>query len=776
MLDPGLVGTARCPCLKPPGNLTDGVTGLILRYEAARQPKVAEKGQGGSESLMSVLEEPSSIGSRPAPSKLEYDFCRLLSRASFELGIALGLPLLILLISVSSLVFFTHRVNHSDQVLARINHAVALVETMESNLRAYSLTKQGNYLTNYLEARAEVDPTLAGMVKLVSDNPGQEALLSQFRSQADDWMKYVDESLNRVAAEKRGGVNLPGEMQTSQNLIDAAEDSAEKLMDNERDLREERYGWFGKSLALTAIIFLLLACTVIPVVLYRHRMALKRVNLMYNASLQQLAQEEWRSRNALALGAAGSLACDLRTGLVTGDIMLSRTLGISLEDCEKGFPVALLMSAINKQDQARLHADVFRAVRHNKTLNGEYRVTDVSGREHWFQGRGRIEWDSRGKAVKMFGFLIDITDRKQAEIALVQSTERFRLFTAVVEMNIWTANPRGELDYANEQSVTFFGNTDLLGHSWFQYVHPDDKSRVQHCWMESVKTGKPYEIEMRLRSNTGEYRWFLTRARCIRDAHGKITRWFGATADIDALKKAQQSAMDANRAKDVFLAALSHELRNPLNPALLVASAEAENPELSEPVRSNFSMILNNIELEARLIDDLLDVTRINSGKLSLRRQLVDIHRIFMDALASVQPDQIGKNITLIVDWSAQKNEVNGDPLRLRQIFWNILRNAVKFTPQDGSVRVNASNADSHVIIKVTDTGIGIKPEEMSRLFNPFVQGDHAGKSGSQVYGGLGLGLAIAKNLADMHAGAINAESEGTNKGSTFTIELPLAA
>jgi PAS domain S-box-containing protein len=725
---------------------------------------------------MPALEEPFSIGSRPAPAKLEYDFRRLLRRASFELVIALGLPLLILLGSVSSLVFFTHRVNHSDQVLARINHAVALVETMESNLRAYSLTKQKNYLDNCLEARAEVDPTLAGMVTLVSDNPTQESLLSQFHSQADDWIKYADESLGRLAQKKTSGLNLRGQMQTSQNLIDEAMESAEKFMDNESDLREERYDWFGKSLVLTAIIFLLLACTVIPVVLYRHRMALKQVSVMYNTSLLHLAQEEWRSRNALALGAAGSMACDLRKGLVTGDLMLSKTLGIPLEDCEKGFPVARLMSAVNKHDQAALYADAFKAIRHNKTLNGEYRLIDVSGNEHWFQGRGRIERDSRGKAVRIFGFIIDITDRKRAEIALVQSTERFRLFTAVVEMNIWTANSHGELDYANEQSVSFFGNADLLGNSWFQYVHPDDMSRVHRRWKESVKTGAPYEIDMRLRSRTGEYRWFLTRARCMRDAQGKITRWFGATADIDALKKAQQSALDANRAKDVFLAALSHELRNPLNPALLIASAEAENPELSEPVRSSFSVILNNIEMESRLIDDLLDLTRISTGKLSLRRQLVDIHKIFMDALASVQPDQLGKHITLTVEWNAQRNEVNGDPLRLRQIFWNILKNAVKFTPQDGNVRVKASNADSQVVIKVTDTGIGIKPEELSRLFNPFAQGEHAGKTGSQVYGGLGLGLAIAKNLADMHSGAIHAESEGSNQGSTFTVELPLAA
>ena len=293
---------------------------------------------------------------------------------------------------------------------------------------------------------------------------------------------------------------------------------------------------------------------------------------------------------------------------------------------------------------------------------------------------------------------------------------------------------------------------------------------------ESLKTGAPHEVEMRLRSRTGEYRWFLTRARCMRDAKGAIKKWFGATADIDALKNAQQSALDANRAKDVFLAALSHELRNPLSPALLVASAELENPDLPEPVRSDFDVILKSIEVEARLIDDLLDITRINSGKLGLHKQVVDVREIFMDALVSVRSDQSKKQLALNLDWSAEKNRVNGDHVRLRQIFWNLLKNAVKFTPPGGSVSVKASNADSHVVIQVKDTGIGIKPEELTRIFNPFAQGDHAGKTGSHVYGGLGLGLVIAKNLADMHGGEISAKSEGTGKGATFTVELPLAA
>lgn len=594
---------------------------------------------------MAAFEKQPSIGSPHVPSALERDFRKLLRRASFELVIALGLPLLILLGSVGSLVYFMHSVNHSDQILARMNHAATLMETMESNLRGYGLTRQKVYLDNCIAARAKLDPTLAGLEAMVSD-PGQKALVVQFRSQANELAKYVDESLGRLAG-KKTDANLPKEIEIPQNVVDTAMDSAEKFLDNELMLREAHYSWFGKSRTLTAIVFLLLAFTVIPAILYRHRMALKQVGAMYHASLQNLAQ----------------------------------------------------------------------------------------------------------------------------------SNERFRLFTAIVDVYLWTANPRGELDYLSERGIDFLGDPNVLGHSWFRYVHPDDMSRVYHLWEESIKTGAPYEIEARFRFRTGEYRWLLNRSRCMKDAQGQITTWFGATTDIDALKKAQENALDANRAKDDFLAALSHELRNPLNPALLLASEEAENPELTEPVRSSFSTILKNIETEARLIDDLLDLTRIGAGKLSLHRQLVDVHKIFMEALAYVQPDQFGKKIDLTVDWDAQKNGVNGDPVRLQQIFWNILKNAVKFTPAQGSVRVKASNApDSQVVIKVTDSGIGMKPGELSRLFNPFAQGDHAGKAGSHVYGGLGLGLAIAKNLADMHAGTIRAESEGTNKGSTFIVELPLAA
>jgi PAS domain S-box-containing protein len=603
---------------------------------------------------MSDFEEPLSPGSRPAPGTLESDFRRLLRRATLELVIALGLPLLILLGSVAFLVYFTHWVDRSDCVLAQMNRAGMLMAMMEADFRGYEMAMQTDYLSDYIAARDQVNPELADLEKLVSDQPSQEALAVQFHTQADEWMKYTDKSLGYNAA-KQARLNLPEEIRASKNLIAPAVETAKKITDNENELRAKGYSLFKKSVVLTAAVFFLMAFTGIPAVLYRHRIALKKVGGMYTASL-----------------------------------LAERTRAAELE----------------------------------------------------------------------------ITN------------ERFRLLTAVVEVFVWTAEPNGEMDYVNEEGASFLGGDlkrDILGNAWAQYVHPDDISRVLRRWEESLRTGAPHEVEMRLRSRKGKYHWFLVRARCMRDAQGVIKKWFGVAAEIDALKNAQQSALDANRAKDNFLAALSHELRNPLSPALLVASEEVANPELPEPLRSSFGVILKSIEVEARLIDDLLDLTRVTSGKLALRKHIVDVREIFMDALAGVRPDQSRKRLALTLDWSAEKNQMNGDHVRLRQIFWNLLKNAIKFTPPGGSVSVKASNADSRVVIQVKDTGIGIKPEELSRLFNPFAQGEHAGETGSHLYGGLGLGLVIAKNLVDMHGGAISANSEGAGKGSTFTVELPLA-
>jgi two-component system CheB/CheR fusion protein len=247
-------------------------------------------------------------------------------------------------------------------------------------------------------------------------------------------------------------------------------------------------------------------------------------------------------------------------------------------------------------------------------------------------------------------------------------------------------------------------------------------------------------------------------------------------ASLQREKAARQGAEAASRAKDDFLAALSHELRTPLNPVLLIASDAAKNRELPPGVRANFEGIRKNIELEARLIDDLLDLTRIASGKLSLDMREVDAHTILRDAIADIRADAAAKQIQLNLKLKAKRHQVHGDAVRLQQVFWNILKNAVKFTPSKGKITVETSVGDDgkNFAVKITDTGIGLTAEELERIFRPFSQGDHASAS-SHRFGGLGLGLAISRQIVELHSGRIQAGSDGRNKGSAFTIELPVA-
>ena len=238
----------------------------------------------------------------------------------------------------------------------------------------------------------------------------------------------------------------------------------------------------------------------------------------------------------------------------------------------------------------------------------------------------------------------------------------------------------------------------------------------------------------------------------------------------------EREAVAAARAKDNFLAALSHELRTPLNPVLLLASDSAANPDYPASAREAFRAIEKNALLEARLIDDLLDLTKIEHGKLSLEMQRVDVHAILRDALAMVRADASERELTLELTLDAPRSALLGDSGRLQQVFWNILKNAIKFTPRGGRVRVHTEElpANNEIQIQISDTGIGLTELEIARIFDAFSQGEHAVQGRSHRFGGLGLGLAISRSLVQLHCGQIEASSRGRDQGSEFTVRLPL--
>src|SRR5881394_793840 len=224
----------------------------------------------------------------------------------------------------------------------------------------------------------------------------------------------------------------------------------------------------------------------------------------------------------------------------------------------------------------------------------------------------------------------------------------------------------------------------------------------------------------------------------------------------------------SNLAKDQFLAMLSHELRTPLTPVLASALELENEPDVRQDVRESLKMIRRNVELEARLIDDLLDLTRIDRGKVQLNFEVVDAHTLLQNALEICQPEIDRKHLTPSLNLSAKRVHMRADSARLQQIFWNLINNAVKFTPSDGQISISTSNTSKGELrVEIADTGLGIESEELPKIFDAFEQG------GRTQLGGLGLGLAISKTLVEAHDGTITAESGGRDKGAKFTALFP---
>jgi PAS domain S-box-containing protein len=251
-----------------------------------------------------------------------------------------------------------------------------------------------------------------------------------------------------------------------------------------------------------------------------------------------------------------------------------------------------------------------------------------------------------------------------------------------------------------------------------------------------------------------------------------ITARRRAELEVD---RARREAEAANQAKDHFLATLSHELRTPLTPVLAVISGLQEDARLPEDVLMHLAMVRRNVELEARLIDDMLDLTRVARGKLELHRETADLRQVIDHALQTASGDLLAKRLRLVLDLGAGDHALQADTPRLIQVFWNLFSNAVKFTPQGGAITVRSwceeTAAGPHLAVEVADTGIGIEPDVLVDIFEAFQQGEQAI---TRRYGGLGLGLAISKAIVELHGGRLDARSEGAGQGSVFSVRLPV--
>jgi len=405
------------------------------------------------------------------------------------------------------------------------------------------------------------------------------------------------------------------------------------------------------------------------------------------------------------------------------------------------------------------------------------------GHYRWFLSRAVPIRDEHGKVIRWFGTNTDITElrqaqRSQATLAAIVESSADAIISQSLDGHIlsWNAGAQRLFGYTAEEAV---------GRPVSMLIpEPQIPLVPEHlAELEAGQTLRRFAVE-RVRKD-GSRIFVSLSISPIKDADGHLVAVAKIAHDVTDLKSAQvdlQAAMQsaeaakaaaeqANKAKDHFLAVLSHELRTPLTPVVAAVSMLQQQWRCDEASREMLEMVRRNVELEARLIDDLLDATRITRGKIELDCQPVQLCEVIRRAVDICRPDIEARRLHFGVDIGPEAPyAINADPARLQQVFWNLIKNAIKFTPPGGCVGIRCRrDRDGHVVAEVNDSGKGIEPSLLPHIFKPFEQG---GNGVTRQFGGLGLGLTITKGLVEMHGGSIEAHSEG--KGATFRVRLPL--
>lgn len=407
--------------------------------------------------------------------------------------------------------------------------------------------------------------------------------------------------------------------------------------------------------------------------------------------------------------------------------------------------------------------------------------------------------DQEGRPAYYIAIVEDISASKAIEDALIESEDHYRFMVDSSPQMPWTANPDGTMTDFSDRWLTLTGLTrdKTDDNSWRNVIHPDDFDALLLKWRHSVTTGTPYEAEHRTRIADGTYRWMRARAVARRDHNGNIIRWYGSTEDIHGQKQfevglenlvrertheldvanqeltqARDAALAASKSKSVFLANMSHEIRTPMN-AVIGLTSLLQTMQLPPEAHSMIETIAGSGETLLRVIDDILDFSRIEANKLEIERTPVGVDDLATDVVTLFQGHAKARGI--ILRKSAPDKampQVMGDPVRLRQVISNLISNAIKFTTEGEVVlRWSWEFLDGRLLtqLEVQDTGVGIPPDRIDAIFESFTQAD---ESTQRQYGGTGLGLTISRRLVELMGGTISVKSQ-LGSGTTFTVQLP---
>jgi PAS domain S-box-containing protein len=365
-------------------------------------------------------------------------------------------------------------------------------------------------------------------------------------------------------------------------------------------------------------------------------------------------------------------------------------------------------------------------------------------------------------------------ERQRAEEARRESEERFRELANNIDQFAWTLNENAQATWYNDRWYEYTGTTleEMKAGAAKRIRHPLHVDRVTERFQQCVAKGEAWEDTFPLRGKDGQYRWFLSRAVPIRDQNGRIIRWFGTNTDVTELRELEEALREADHRKDEFLATLAHELRNPLAPIRNAVQILRLKGPPSLELQWAREVIDRQVQQMTRLIDDLMDVSRITRNKIELRKELVELGAILQSAVEICRPVIDASGHTIAVSLPQQPVYLNADATRMAQVFSNLLNNASKYSEKAGPIEILVDREGDKVAVRVRDHGIGIPREMLASIFDLFTQVD---RSLERAHGGLGIGLTLVKRLVEMHGGSVTAESGGAGQGSMFIVRLPVA-
>jgi PAS domain S-box-containing protein len=495
---------------------------------------------------------------------------------------------------------------------------------------------------------------------------------------------------------------------------------------------------------------------------------------------RELQRSETRLSLAMEAGQMGAWEWIIGRGQVVWSPTLEAihglapgTFGGRLEDFQRD---------IHPEDKERVIARVQECLGGGGTYRVEYRIIKPDGKMAWIEARGSLFRDGVGQPERMVGICMDVTARKQIEEA------RFRLAAVVESSNdaIVSKSLEGIISTWNQGAQRMFGYeaAEIVGKPVAVLI-PRERIDEEPAIIEKLKRGEKVENYETVRQcKDGRLVDVSLTVSPIKDGAGRIIGASKILRDITQKKRDQQAReqlLEAERTaraeaerlnvmKDEFLATLSHELRTPLSAILGWSQLLLSGKLGAEGGKQGLETINRNARAQSQLIEDLLDMSRIVLGKVRVEAQRMGLASVVEAAVSAAQPGAQAKGVALVMDLETQKTEVWGDASRLQQVMWNLVSNAVKFTPRGGSIIVSMRRAGGEVEVTVTDTGMGISEAFMPYVFDRFRQGD---SSTTRKHGGLGLGLSIVKHLVELHGGRIQARSQGEGKGATFTVMLP---